>query len=296
MKKMADVASYQPKDLAFFQALKAAGISAVVVKLTEGTTYINPKAQDQILNARLSGLLVHGYHYARFNGHQEARQEAHFFLENAKQCGLDGSSVLVLDAEAAEMSNYASSDCNAFFEVLLNNGFEKIDIYSMKSWFMDGHLNRSELLAKNYWVASYGTDCPGLDRVGTWQYTSEGYILGHQVDLSYDFFGYYTDALPSKKTINPPADVGWVDDLGDEWYPKKGYFKLNEYINLRWGARTSSMLIATLEPGDVVIFDAYSFHDGYCWIRQPRANQTYGYLATGEALGTQLTHAYGEFI
>ncbi|WP_242509602.1 phage head-tail connector protein [Ligilactobacillus salivarius] len=38
---------------------------------------------------------------------------------------------------------------------------------------------------------------------------------------------------------------------------------LSESINLRWGAKTDSDLIATLNPGDVVKYDAFSKHDGY---------------------------------
>ena len=57
---------------------------------------------------------------------------------------------------------------------------------------------------------------------------------------------------------------------------------LSESINLRWGAKTDSDLIATLNPGDVVKYDAFSKHDGYVWLRQVRDNGQFGYLASGE--------------
>nr|WP_268869332.1 SH3 domain-containing protein [Ligilactobacillus salivarius] len=53
-------------------------------------------------------------------------------------------------------------------------------------------------------------------------------------------------------------------------------------MNLRWGAKTDSDLIATLNPGDVVTYDAFSKHDGYVWLRQVRDNGQFGYLASGE--------------
>lgn len=57
---MADVSSYQPDTKEFFQALKDKGVKAVVVKITEGSNpgsaYVNPKANNQIKNARAAGL------------------------------------------------------------------------------------------------------------------------------------------------------------------------------------------------------------------------------------------------
>nr|WP_302757699.1 SH3 domain-containing protein [Ligilactobacillus salivarius] len=53
-------------------------------------------------------------------------------------------------------------------------------------------------------------------------------------------------------------------------------------MNLRWGAKTDSDLIATLNPGDVVTYDVFSKHDGYVWLHQVRDNGQFGYLASGE--------------
>lgn len=41
----------------------------------------------------------------------------------------------------------------------------------------------------------------------------------------------------------------WKDVLGDSWHRENGTLTLNTWINLRWGARTSSAKIATLGPG-----------------------------------------------
>jgi len=85
-----------------------------------------------------------------------------------------------------------------------------------------------------------------------------------------------------------PEVKKWTDDLGDVWYSEKGTFVTGGAINLRYGARTSSKIIAQLQAGTEVKYDAYSRHDGYVWIRQPRSNG-YGYLvcrAGNEAWGT----------
>ena len=48
----ADVSSHQPESKSYFQALKNAGCQGVVVKLTEGTDYENPKATNQIAHSK----------------------------------------------------------------------------------------------------------------------------------------------------------------------------------------------------------------------------------------------------
>lgn len=297
-----DVSSYQPDTVSFFQAAKNAGVKAVIVKLTQGSAdgdaYVNPKAQAQINNARSVGLLVHGYHYARFNGAQDARNEAKWFTDHAKQFGLGSDSVLALDIEDKANAKYATSDANAFLQAVKDSGYPKVDIYSMASWFWQGRLNAAQLIAKNKWVANYGVSQPGVDNVGTWQWTDNYKIAGTGVDMSYDFSGFYTNATPESKTVvNTPspkpvaAAKTWTDNLGDKWTAEDGTFTSTTALHLRWGAKVTATSIAVLPAGSVVKYDAWSRHNGFVWLRQPRSNGQYGYLVcrnanTGEPYGT----------
>ncbi|WP_192944522.1 GH25 family lysozyme [Ligilactobacillus agilis] len=86
------------------------------------------------------------------------------------------------------------------------------------------------------------------------------------------------------------SNTSWTDDLGDKWTKESGTFTLYTPINLRYGARTNSMLITTLPTGSVVKYDAWSRHGGYIWLRQPRANG-YGYLVCRDSQG----NAFGMF-
>lgn len=81
---------------------------------------------------------------------------------------------------------------------------------------------------------------------------------------------------PAKSNTNHAAT--WRDGLGDTWHSEKGTFTSNTWINLRWGARQTSSRIALLAPRSVIHYDAWSNHNGYIWVRQPRANGQYGYL------------------
>ena len=75
--------------------------------------------------------------------------------------------------------------------------------------------------------------------------------------------------------------------MGDRWFAEKGTFITGTAINLRWGAKTNSALIATLPANSEVKYDAWSRHDGYVWLRQPRPNDQYGYLVCRDANNNQ---------
>lgn len=298
-----DISSYQPDTISFFQAAKNAGVKAVIVKLTQGSAdgdaYVNPKAQAQINNARSVGLLVHGYHYARFNGNQDARNEAKWFTDHAKKFGLGPESVLALDIEDKANAKYATGDANAFLQAVKDAGYPKVDIYSMASWFWQGRLNAAQLIAKNKWVANYGVSQPGVDNVGTWQWTDNYKIAGTGVDMSYDFNGFYTNAdtnANEPKTVTPtPKPVNqkttWTDSLGAVWHAENGKFISNTALHLRWGALPSASTIAVLPAGSVIKYDAWSRGNEFVYVRQPRDNG-YGYVAVRNA---KTGEAYGKF-
>ena len=49
-KKVADLSVFQGSSESYMKSLKSHGIDTTVVKLTEGTGYINPKAREQVAN------------------------------------------------------------------------------------------------------------------------------------------------------------------------------------------------------------------------------------------------------
>ena len=82
----------------------------------------------------------------------------------------------------------------------------------------------------------------------------------------------------------------WTDALSDTWHKEDGTFTSNTWLHLRWGAKPSSASIAVIGPGQEIKYDAWSRHDGFVYVRQPRSNG-YGYIAvrnayTGTPYGT----------
>lgn len=180
--RFADISSYNPTSNAYFDALKNAGASGVVVKLTEGTSYFSPNASAQCSQAKSHNMKLSVYHFWRGN----ATAEANFFLSKIKQLGLPTSTPVVCDYEASPSS---ASSINAFFSVLENAGYKNISIYTMSSWVKAGRLSG----VKGYqWIASYGVaKCPVP--CDAWQYSDKTIIMGNTTDFSIDYKGLFTD-------------------------------------------------------------------------------------------------------
>ena len=190
---MADVSSWQPESDSWFHQLADVGVKAVVVKLTEGTTYRNPKAAAQLAAGRRMGMQVHGYHYAHYHNSADSVAEGRFFGTTAKALGLPTESVMVADVEDPGLTGELTGLTNVFLQTVKVIGYPHTDLYTMASWLTTRRFDRVALIPKNLWLASYGVNQPGVDNVGTWQFTNNFQGLG--VDMSYDFFGHYTTRL-----------------------------------------------------------------------------------------------------
>ncbi|MED4271984.1 GH25 family lysozyme [Weissella confusa] len=76
-----DVASYQGNiSVDMYQTMKRYGVKGVIVKVSEGTSYVNPSAKVQIENAHAAGLNVGVYHFSRYSNVDDARREASILL------------------------------------------------------------------------------------------------------------------------------------------------------------------------------------------------------------------------
>ena len=281
--KFIDVASYQPDSLAYFQAAKKLGIKAVIVKLTEGgtgTKYVNPKATNQIKNAKAAGLIVHTYHFLKATSDNDARSECRYYVQQAKARGIGADSIMAIDVEAGNLTtNKATltSYINSFTDELHKQGYPNIAIYSNTSWF-NARIDRSKTIARSFWCAAYGVNQPGIDNAAAWQYSSDMMIAGSRTDVSYDFTGFYTGG--AKGTAAKPQPKPQA-----QWVTNNVTYKLKTAVKLRSGASTSSSVISVLPAGSVVKTDRAIIQGGYRWVRQPRSGG-YGYFATGPAKNT----------
>ncbi|UYY89802.1 GH25 family lysozyme [Weissella confusa] len=192
-------------DISNWQAginLSAVPADFVIVKVTEGTTYVSPVADTQYQGAKSTGRLLGVYHFATGAG---AAEEAKFFLSNVQ--GYLGEAVLFLDWEGdvvAKGVGYAK----AFLDYVYQQTGIRPLIYMSKS--VTNSYDWSTVSA-NYglWVAQYAdsnptgyqdepwTDAKGY---GSWsgpaifQYASTGRLSGYNGNLDLDKFYGDTEA------------------------------------------------------------------------------------------------------
>ena len=96
-------------------------------------------------------------------------------------------------------------------------------------------------------------------------------------------------AQPTNKPSQPSQKPSTNTNVNSDWTKQNGVFVTGGAINLRTGASTNSKVIAELPANSEVKYDAYRTIGQYTWLRQPRANNKYGYLVgrnNGQAWGT----------
>lgn len=156
-----DTASYQDTDLTKY---KNAGAQFAIVKLTEGTTYVNYKAAEQYASAQSNGLMTMAYFYATFGTNsQEALNEARFFVQHAQAMGIPKGSYLAVDYESGDGNNYSTTDKTANTNAILNamnyiklSGYQPL-VYTGQN-FMSNYIDEARLSSfypNSEWIAAY---------------------------------------------------------------------------------------------------------------------------------------------
>ena len=124
-----------------------------------------------------------------------------------------------------------------------------------------------------------------------------GYLVGRDNGQAWGTFkeGSATATKPAETKPAQPTETKPVEkpstntNVNSDWTKQNGVFVTGGAINLRTGASTDSKVIAQLPANSEVKYDAYRTIGQYTWLRQPRANNEYGYLVgrdNGQAWGT----------
>lgn len=178
-----DVANWQASDVNY------PNIKFALIKVTEGTNYINPKASAQIKSAKANGLLTGAYFYANHCASvSRAREEAKFAVAKAKAFGVPLGSYLADDFEQGDGNEVYKNGANAntdavlaAMQVIKDAGYKPL-VYAGAS-IMRSNLNTKRII-KTFgtclWVASYKVSgrqdyadfnyFPSMDGVAIWQF------------------------------------------------------------------------------------------------------------------------------
>jgi LysM repeat protein len=211
--------------LAFYQTVKASGVQGVVVKVSEGTGYLDPAASVNIANAKAAGMAVHAYHFARYTSTASAKAEAKAFAAKLKAVGFNAKTdgYVVVDVEADNLSSSPAKlteYTNAFIAQMKALGYPKVDLYTGNA-FYHSRLQPAKLTVSKPWLARYplypatGKPQPVYSNgKGAWQWSSTYVFPGLEsygrFDVSVDYAGKYT----STKTATSATKPGVVKTVG----------------------------------------------------------------------------------
>ena len=204
-----DVSSYQSKlTQANYNEMKKLGVKTVIIKLTEGTTYLNSQAITQIGMAQKAGLHVALYDYAKFNTRSSAESEARYmvsclntFFNNQKKYGISISKDITIIADMEDTATYSSDvagNLNAFWNVLNANQYTNHVVYTYVTYkYRDavvGTVGKDKT-----WIAQYPysplSNTSWNSSYGAWQVSSQAYLPGYaeNLDVSVDYNSLLTN-------------------------------------------------------------------------------------------------------
>lgn len=181
-----DVASYQSADLS---SHAQAGSQFAIVKVSEGTSYRNPKASSQISTALSNNMMPMAYHFATFSSNSSAAvAEASYAIKAAQAFGLPTGSYIACDYETGQGNNIyggkipTANAIIAFMDTIKSAGYKPL-LYASSS-VLQNNIDTSSVIAKypnSLWVASYAISgridnpnfnyFPSMDGVSIWQFT-----------------------------------------------------------------------------------------------------------------------------
>lgn len=183
-----DVSSYQGvMSVNTYTNLKNQGVKYVIVKLTQGTTYVNPYAGTQIANAKAAGLTVYAYDYVTFTSTGAAQAEAAYFAAAARRFGLGTDTLMIADVEDDVVKRGdITSLLNAYWAALSTQGFTNHAVYT--GYYFDQQYKVSSTVGKSRtWIAayyySYWKNTILNSGYGAWQYTDSFNGIDGSIDM-----------------------------------------------------------------------------------------------------------------
>lgn len=239
-----DVASYQSADLS---SHAQAGSQFAIVKVSEGTSYRNPKASSQISTAISNNMMPMAYHFATFSSNSSAAvAEANYAINAAQAFGLPKDSYIACDYETGQGNNIyggktpTANAIIAFMDQIKAAGYKPL-LYASSS-VLRNNIDTNSVIVKypnSLWVASYAISgridnpnfnyFPSMEGVSIWQFTDNWRGLnvdGNVAVLPLSIDGNATSndgaisqapsstpskpATSSKPTNNEPATSGYI--------------------------------------------------------------------------------------
>lgn len=288
------------------------GVKAVTTKISEGTTYADPYAKTNITNAQQAGLYINGYYFTRYTNVEQAKAEARFAVQCAKNAGLPINAVLCADIEASQqqgLGTYVNSLAISAMRQIVESAGYRFDVYTMASW-LDTNINASQA----GWIAMYPYNV-AKDRYTdkhAWQWASDFKLVDSygNFDVSQLYDNYYTGGLDKNAVISnsntpdyshqhqinkPNTNTNMSAENYSEDYAQRGVFTANTTLNIRTAPSTSAPIVGSYAASESLIYDHVYIRGGYVWARYMSYSGQYHYVAMGknggESYGTRQAYS-----
>ncbi|WP_056956094.1 GH25 family lysozyme, partial [Lacticaseibacillus pantheris] len=196
-----DIAKWQADSDIDWAALKAGGVTSVIIQLSHGHSQ-EEEAAAHIASAEKYGIIWHGYHF-----YEGTAGEVEYSTSNAQAMGLESGAYMFLDMEG-DIGGDWQQQFYDFRTVWLAAGW-KTGIYTSDSPYR-AKFDDNELVTDGVyrWIAAYSYEPANYD---IWQYSSTGGVSGYSkdIDKDYDRSGKLSVDYTAVKTDpdNPPNPV-----------------------------------------------------------------------------------------
>lgn len=246
-------------------------IAFIIARVQDGSNYRDPKYQGYCEEMKKRNIPFGSYAFCRFVSEADARQEARDFWER----GDKASTVWVADVEVKTMENMRSGT-QAFIDELRRLGAKKVGLYC--GHHMYEPFGMAGVDADFLWIPRYGGSKPNY-ACDLWQYTETGYVNGiGKCDLN-----YLNGSKPLSYFTGENGGIPLQGGYDSSWFQSfDNTFILDRKVILR-DKPNDGNIIAVLNEGDEIKVNGYGAEaDGHLWLRQPRSNGGYGYIASGQ--------------
>lgn len=211
-----DVSKWQGDDINWSQ-VAASGIQFAMVRIGQGSTYLDPLAKQNINGANAVGIKTGVYLYSVAANVEDARNEAYATLQWLK--GVNINYPIAYDVEANNANVYLSRTELAniiltYKSIVEANGYRCI-LYANADW-LKNRIDTSMLGNMDIWVARYGSFDPNSS-----QYlpTFDGHKPNEKVDYSTTLKKLNVTMWQHTETGSVPGIKGNVDlDIGYKLY------------------------------------------------------------------------------
>lgn len=193
--------------------VKAAGISFVFLKATEGATYKDPTYDDNYAQAKAHGIAVGAYHF--FRPGVSTKSQVDNFVAAIKKLN-PGDLPPVLDAENPVLweglsAKTAADKCVAFMDAVKSQLGATPVLYAGSFFIRDQLGGDARLAAYPLWLAQYRKNDPAVPKPYAtwtfWQHTESGTCPGITGNCDMNVFNGTLEQL-AKLTIPTPAKAG----------------------------------------------------------------------------------------